>query len=171
MIPVLCFLSAHLPNHGAASSVFLRKTFQVGVEMLAYLPLSLGNEAQAPSIPERAARGPDEKRPGVPYRCQSTGRFPEFLESALTPCKVVEFFNRCVLYLRFYIVVARHGSVPLVQRLRRHFAGMIYPHEARRVPPLLFVKFGIGNVSCRIRPSGVAGGRGNGSKRVVRARK
>ena len=80
---------------------------------------------------------------------------------------MIELLLRRLLNLALDRVLARNRGVSLVQALCRDLTGMVYAHQAGRVPSLGIREAGFVDVFRRVGTGGRAGRCGHGTKEVV----
>ena len=80
---------------------------------------------------------------------------------------MIKFFIGSLLHLRLDRFIAGDGRMPLVERLRRYFAGMVNPHKAGCVGFLPDVEVGVRNVFGRVVAGWSTGRRGDSVQRIA----
>ncbi len=120
--------------------------------------VSATNPRLAPS-PKVAATRADGERAGVPQRIEQAGSGPQLPQSLFTPPQVIGLFMRRLEQQFAGSRRASHQGLSVVQRLRRHLAGMIHTHQRRGFAALGVVEAGSsgGGLACR---PGMPRGRG-----------
>ena len=130
---VLRFLDRHSLQNFAAARVGVRQFTQMIFEVSFDLVFSFLNETQAAPIARKTGECAETETAREPHGRQSAGRAAELAEPLRTPGEVIVFFLCSVDQMPPRSRRSRKKRLPVVQRLRGDFAGMIDAHQAYAV--------------------------------------
>ena len=141
------FVDLHSLQHGATAAITFREAPEVVLEMVDHLALGLGDEPETPSIPGKPRRDADGERSAEPERVEQARPRAEFRQTLAAPHQVIVLFAGRRLHGRTDSGITRGQRLPLIQRLSRDLAGVIDPHQPRRMPGLVVVEQSIDGVA------------------------
>ena len=147
---VVDLVGLHLLEDGARLLVVARDLGEVLVEMVLHLTLGLHDEAEAPFVAGQPGRRAHREGARIPQRVQETLAVPQVFQARGTPGEVIVFFLGGALQALARVRQLGGQRLTLIEGLGANLAGVVDPHQACDVPPLLVGKVRLRDVLGRV---------------------
>ncbi len=126
----------HPLDNCARTLIALGQPLEMPGEVLFDLPLGFGHKAKAQRIAGPRGKDANRKRTAIPQRVEQTSATTEFLDSRLSPGKVIRFLAGSAFEQTAQLRILRGECLRVVEGLRAHLADMVDAHQRGRLPAL-----------------------------------